>query len=106
MKLVRNTVFAVGAILSLLALQGVASSAEQSAAKEGTSKKSSSRTLAQMVEEVRNSINEGWRKLTDPKTVEPARNKVNEVYKELSGAVAASGSSDKSKKDTRDKKDN
>ncbi len=115
---------AIGPFLSVLALQGPAWSAEQSDAKEETSKKSSSRTLAQMIEEVRDSINEGWQKLTnpktvepardkvnegwqkltDPKTIEPARNKINEAYKGLTDAAAASGSSDKSKKDTQNKK--
>lgn len=100
MKSLRKTILAIGSLLSVLALQGVALAAEKSDAKGG------SKTLAQTVEEVRNSINEGWQKLTNPKTVEPARNKVNEAYKELSDAAgAAVGSSDKSKKETRDKKD-
>jgi hypothetical protein len=106
MKPLRNTVLALGAFLSVLALQDGAMSAEQSDAKGGTPAKSSSKSLAQTVEEIRNSINEGWRKLTSPKTVEPARDKVNEAYKELSDAAAAAvGSSDKPKKEANDKKD-
>ena len=113
MKPLRNTVLALGALLSTLVLQGVALSAERSDAKadpkadaRGESKtKSSSRTLSQTVEDVRNSINEGWRKLTNPKTVEPARDKVNEAYKELTDAAAAAvGSSGKSKQEAQDKK--
>lgn len=92
-------------ILSIVALAGPAWSAEQSGPKEESSKKSSSKSLSQTVEEIRNSINEGWRKLTNPKTVEPARDKVNEAYKELSDAAAAAvGSSDKSKREAPDKK--
>ena len=109
MKPLRNTVLALGALLSTLVLQGVALSAERSDPKadaRGESKtKSSSRTLSQTVEDVRNSINEGWRKLTNPKTVEPARDKVNEAYKELTDAAAAAvGSSGKSKQEAQDKK--
>ena len=106
MKSRRNTALAIGSLLSVLAFQGVVLSAEQSDAKGGSKTKSSSKTLAQTVEEVRNSINEAWQKLTNPKAVEPARNKVNEAYKELSDAAAAAvGSSDKSKKEAKDKKD-
>jgi len=83
----------------------MARSAEQSDAKGESSKKSSSRTLAQMVEEVRDAINEGWQKLTNPKTVEPVRDKVNEAYKELTDAAgAAVGSSDEPKKEAPGKK--
>lgn len=99
MKLPGNTALAVGTILTIVALQGPAWSAEQSGSKDETSKKSSTKSLSQSVEEARDSINEGWKKLTDPKTVEPARDKVNEAYKELSDAAAAAlGSSGKSKK--------
>lgn len=99
MKLPKNIARSVGMILSIVALAGPAWSAEQAGTKDGSSKKSSSKPLSQSVEETRDSINEGWKKLTDPKTVEPARNKINEAYKELSDAAgAAVGSSDKSKK--------
>jgi len=102
-----KTVLAIGAVLSVLTLQGVALSAEQSGSKgDASGAKGSSKSLAQTVEEVRNSINEAWQKLTNPKTVEPARNKINDAWKELSGAAgAAVGSTNKSQKDTGDKKD-
>ncbi len=99
MKPPMNIVRSVGMILSIVALAGPAWPADESGSKAETSKKSSTKPLSQSVEETRDSINEGWRKLTDPKTIEPARNKVNEAYKELSDAAAAAvGSSDKSKK--------
>jgi len=106
MKPRRNTGLVIGVLLSLLAFQGAALSAEQSDAKDKSTPNKSAKTLAQMIEEVRDSINEGWQKLANPKTVEPARDKVNEAYKELSDAAAAAvGSSDKSKKEAKDKKD-
>jgi hypothetical protein len=101
MKPLRKTVLAIGTVLSVLILQGAPLSAEQSGNKENSSK-----SFAQTIEEIRNSINQAWQKLTSPKTVEPAREKVNEAYKELSDAAAAAvGSTDKSRKDTGDKKD-
>jgi hypothetical protein len=101
MKPLWKTVLAIGAVLSVLTFQGVALSAEQSGNKENSSK-----SFAQSIEEIRHSINEAWQKLTSPKTVEPAREKVNEAWKGLSDAAgAAVGSTDKSQKDTRDKKD-
>lgn len=107
MKSKRKTVLAIGAVLSVLAFQGMALSAEQSGNKSDASDaKGSSKSFAQTVEEVRNSINEAWHKLTNPKTVEPARQKVNEAWKGLSDAAgAAVGTPNKSQKDTGDKKD-
>jgi hypothetical protein len=107
MKPLWRTIVAIGAVLSVLVFQGMALSAEPSGSKgEASGAKGSSKTLAQTVEEVRNSINEAWQKLTNPKTVEPAREKVNEAWKGLSDAAAAAvGSTNKSQKDTRDKKD-
>lgn len=104
MKPSGKTVLAIGAVLSVLTLQGVALSAEQSGSKgEVSSTQGSSKTFAQRVEEARNSINEAWRKLTSPKTVEPARNKVNEAWKGLSDAAgAAVGSTNKSQKDSKE----
>lgn len=107
MKPLRNTVLALGALLSMLALQeGVALSAEQSGNKgDASGAKGSSKTLAQTVEEVRNSINEAWQKLTNPQTVEPARQKVNEAWKGLSDAAgAAVGTPNKSQKDNKETK--
>jgi hypothetical protein len=85
----------------------------------------SSKSFAQTVEEIRNSINEGWRKLTNPKTVEPARDSVNEGWRKITdpktidparqevnkawkglsdAAGAAVGSEKKPQKETGDKK--
>jgi len=107
MKQVRQKVVTIGAILSVLILQNAALSAEQSNNKgDASGTKGSSRSFAQSIEEIRNSINEAWQKLTNPKTVEPARDKVNEAWKDLSDAAsAAAGSGNKSQKDTGDKKD-
>lgn len=107
MKPKRKTVLAIGAVLAILVLQGVALPAEQSGNKgDAPGAKDSSKSFAQSIEEVRNSINEAWQKLTNPKTVEPARNKINGVWKDISDAAAAAvGSTNKSKKDTGDKKD-
>lgn len=106
MKPRRKTVLAIGAMLSVLALQGAALSAEQSGNKdEASDAKGSSKSFAQTVEEVRNSLNEAWHKLTNPKTVEPARQKVNEAWKGLSDAAgAAVGPRNKSQKDNKETK--
>lgn len=106
MKPLRNTILAIIVVLALPVGPDTALSAEQSGNKsDAAGAKGSSKSLAQTVEEIRNSINEGWRKLTSPKTVEPARNKVNEAYKELSDAAgAALGSSKKSQKDNMETK--
>ena len=103
----RKTILAIGAILSVLALQGTALPAEQSGNKgDASGAKGSSKSFSQTIEEVRNSVNEAWRKLTSPKTVEPARQEVNKAWKGLSDAAgAAVGSTNKSQKDTGDKKD-
>lgn len=104
MKPLRKTVLAIGVVL---ALQGAALSAEQSGNKgEASGAKGSSKSFAQTVEEVRNSLNEAWHKLTNPKTVEPARQKVNEAWKGLSDAAGATGGKpNESQKDSGDKKD-
>ncbi|HYM38172.1 MAG TPA: hypothetical protein VES96_07210 [Nitrospiraceae bacterium] len=107
MKPLRNTVLAIGVVLSVLVFQGMALSAEQSGNKgEATGTKSSSKTLAQTVEEIRNSINEGWHKLTDPKTTEPTRDEVNKVWKNISDAASAAVRSEKPhQQETKDRKD-
>ncbi len=106
MRPLRKTVLAIGTLLSVLALQGVALSAEQSGNKgDAAGAKGSSKSLAQTIEEVRNSINEAWQKLISPKTVEPARDKINSVWKDISDAAgAAVGSSNKSQKDNKETK--
>jgi hypothetical protein len=127
MKPLRKTVLAIGIALSVQALQGMALSAEQSGGTgDASGAKGSSKSFAQTVEEIRNSVNEawrkltnpktvepardsvneGWRKITDPKTIEPARQEVNKAWKGLSDAAgAAVGSSNKSQKESKDKKD-
>lgn len=105
MKPLPKTVFAIGTMLSVLTLHGTALSAEQSANKSDASgAQGSSKSLAQTVEEVRNSINEAWHKLTEPKTVEPARQKVNEAWKGLTDAASAAVGSNKSQKDGKETK--
>jgi len=126
MKPLRKTVLAIGAILFVLAFQGTALSAEQSGSTgDASGAKGSSKSFAQTVEEIRNSINEGWRKMTNPKTVEPARDSVNEGWRKITdpktieparqevnkawkglsdAAGTAVGSTNKSQKDTEDKK--
>jgi hypothetical protein len=84
MKPLHTTILAIGALLSVLAFQGVVLSAEQSGSTgDASGAKGSSKSFAQTVEEIRNSINEGWRKLTNPKTVEPARDSVNEGWRKI-----------------------
>jgi hypothetical protein len=84
MKLLRTTGLVIGVILSLLVGQGMALSTDQSGNKgETPGAKGSSKSLAQTIEEIRNSINEAWHKLTDPKTVQPARDSVNEGWRKL-----------------------
>jgi hypothetical protein len=126
MKPLRTTILAIGALLFVLVSQGIVLSAEQSGGTgDASGAKGSSKSFAQTVEEIRNSINEGWRKLTNPKTVEPARDSVNEGWRKITdpktidparqevnkawkglsdAAGAAVGSTNKSQKDTGDKK--
>ena len=107
MKHARQKVVTIGAILFVLILQDAALSAEQSSNRgDASGTKDSSKSFAKSIEEIRNSINEAWQKLTSPKTFEPARDKVNEAWKDLSDAAsAAAGSGNKSQKDAGDKKD-
>lgn len=124
-RLRRPLLFTLGAVLCALTLYGTALPAEQSAGKgEAAGAQRSSKTLAQVVQEIRDSINAGWRKLTDPKTVEPARDSVNEgwrkitdpktveparreinkAWKGLSDAASAAVGSNKPQKDEKEKK--
>lgn len=84
MRPVRKTILAFGFMLFFSADPGTILSAEQTGSKDGASgAKGSSKTFAQTVEEIRNSVNEAWRKLTDPKTSEPARDSVNEGWRKI-----------------------
>ncbi len=81
MKWLRTIILAISVVLTV---QVMSLSAEQTGNKEGAqSNKSASKTFAQTIEEIRNSINAGWRKLTNPKTTDPARDSVNEGWKKI-----------------------
>lgn len=80
-RLRRPLLFTLGAVLCTLTLYGTARPAEPTDGRGETA--GASKTVTQVVQEIRNALNAAWRKVTDPKTAEPARDSLNEGWKKI-----------------------
>lgn len=84
MPRLRDSIIARGVLLAVLGLHGGALSAEP-ASREGAppSSQEAARSSAQSIEAGQTSLNEAWRKLTDPKTTESVKDMVNEGWRRI-----------------------